>query len=66
MPTTQELLKDVEVMQKRLKLASLQGAYAVIRKLATNDGWGYHAQKELLNQAEAIRWAIDELEDSER
>jgi hypothetical protein len=62
MPTTQELLKDVEEMQRRLKIASLQGAYAVIRKLAGNNGWGYREQKELLNQAEAIQWAIEELE----
>jgi hypothetical protein len=61
MATTQELLKDVEQMQRRLKIASLQGAYAVIRKLAINKGWSYREQNELLNQAEAIQWAIDEL-----
>lgn len=62
MPTTQELLKDVEAMQHRLKIASLQGAFMVLRKLASGNDWEPRQRKELLNQAEAIQWAIDELE----
>lgn len=61
MPSTQELLRDVEELQDRLKIASLQGARMIILKLSQNKDWGYKQQKELQNQVEAIQWAIDKI-----
>jgi hypothetical protein len=58
--TTEELLRDVEAMQRKLRLASLEGAYQLLRKLAEKD-WEYHQRKEILNMADSARWAIDEL-----
>lgn len=61
MNSTAALLKEVQDTQFKLKIMSLLGAAAIIRKLVDSKRWTYSQKKELLVQVETIQWAITEL-----